>query len=212
MSPDVEILLRLLLALVWGGIVGAEREYRSKSAGFRTMILIAVGSCLFTVLSGTIGGPGNPDRIAANIVTGIGFLGAGIIFRGNDGHISGVTTAATIWAVAAIGMALGAGHYLGAGFGALLLLLVLALLPYLELRIDAVSQFRTYTIQYSTAYALHDDLAGLLRDYGLRRRNGRLSRDGQMLTLRVEVRGPAAGHQQFTQALVKDDKILRFES
>ena len=77
---DFEIFLRFLLAALWGGMVGIEREYRSKSAGFRTMIMISIGSCLFTMLSVRIGMPGNPDRIASNIVTGIGFLGAGVIF------------------------------------------------------------------------------------------------------------------------------------
>lgn len=212
MHPDLELLMRLLLALLWGGVVGAEREYRSKSAGFRTMILIAVGSCLFTLLSGYIGGPGNPDRIAANIVTGIGFLGAGVIFKGTDTHINGVTTAATIWAVAAIGMALGAGHYWGACCGAALLLLVLALLPYLERRIGSYSQFRTYTVQYSVGHDMHLGLAARLQAYGLRYRYHSLSRDGQMLTLRFEVQGRAAGHQALTEALISDAQVIRFDN
>ncbi|HEX7844380.1 MAG TPA: MgtC/SapB family protein, partial [Chitinophagaceae bacterium] len=92
---DTEIILRFLLAALWGGVVGAEREYRSKSAGFRTMIMISVGSCFFTMMSAFIGAGNNPDRIASNIVTGIGFLGAGVIFRG-DNRVNGITTAATI--------------------------------------------------------------------------------------------------------------------
>jgi len=72
---DVEILIKFLLAILWGGIIGAERQYRSKSAGFRTMIMISLGACFFTVLSQYIGGVANGDRIAANIVSGIGFLG-----------------------------------------------------------------------------------------------------------------------------------------
>ena len=78
---DIEILIRFLLAAVWGGLVGAEREYHGKSAVFRTMIMISLGSCFFTMMSIWIGGEGNPDRIAANIVTGIGFLGAGLLER-----------------------------------------------------------------------------------------------------------------------------------
>ena len=112
-----EIIIRFLLAALWGGLVGIEREYRSKSAGFRTMILISIGSCFFTMMSVGIG-PTNPDRIAANIVTGIGFLGAGVIFRGEN-RINGITTAATIWAVAAVGMGIGGGYYFAAGCGSL---------------------------------------------------------------------------------------------
>ena len=92
---DFEILARFLLAALWGGIVGIERQYRSKSAGFRTMIMISMGACFFTMMSIWIGQANNPDRIASNIVTGIGFLGAGVIFRG-DNRVNGITTAATI--------------------------------------------------------------------------------------------------------------------
>lgn len=101
-----EILIRFLLAAVCGGIIGAEREYRSKSAGFRTMIMIAIGACLFTMMSEQIGGVGNPDRIASNIVTGIGFLGAGVIFRGEN-RVNGITTAASIWG----GLCTGYGYW-----------------------------------------------------------------------------------------------------
>ena len=87
---------QILLAAVLGAFIGAEREYRNKSAGFRTVILITVGSAIITILSIHIGG-NNPDRIAANIVQGIGFLGAGAIFR-DENRVSGLTTAATIWA------------------------------------------------------------------------------------------------------------------
>src|SRR3569832_1011049 len=111
--PDIDIstvIVRLLLSTLLGGIIGAEREYRNKSAGFRTMIMIALGSCLFTLFSVSIGWPGNTDRIASNIVTGIGFLGAGIIFKADD-RVRGLTTAATVWFTAALGMGVGSGHY-----------------------------------------------------------------------------------------------------
>ena len=99
---------QLLLALLIGAIIGTEREYRSKSAGLRTMIMVSLASCLFTMLSLRIGVE-NPDRLAANILTGLGFLGAGVIFK-DDNRISGITTATTIWMVAALGMAVGAGY------------------------------------------------------------------------------------------------------
>jgi putative Mg2+ transporter-C (MgtC) family protein len=106
--------LKLLLAVVLGGLIGYERESEAKPAGLRTMVLVAMGSCLFTIASIKIslaeGGPFDPGRIASGIVTGIGFLGAGAILR-SSGHVLGLTTAASIWLVAAIGMAVGMGLY-----------------------------------------------------------------------------------------------------
>src|ERR1700761_7297023 len=103
-----DIVIKLAVATVVGGLIGAEREYRSKSAGFRTLTLICLGSTIFTIFSQIVCAPGNPDRIASNIVTGIGFVGAGVIFKGegSGGKVSGITTAAMIWVTAALGMAI----------------------------------------------------------------------------------------------------------
>jgi putative Mg2+ transporter-C (MgtC) family protein len=125
---DTELIQRLLLAVVLGGLIGAEREIQRKSAGFRTNILIALGSALFTISSLTIApNVGDPTRIAAQIVTGIGFLGAGTILRNRDG-VHGLTTAATVWVNAALGVTAGGGLFrltLIAGFITLAVLLVL---------------------------------------------------------------------------------------
>lgn len=123
---------RLLLAAGLGAAVGLEREYRQKPAGLRTNILIALGSALFTILSISMGHEsGTADRIAAQIVTGIGFLGGGAILRsGNTVH--GMTTAATIWVNAAIGVAAGMGQYALATATAVLTLVVLGVLPPIE--------------------------------------------------------------------------------
>src|SRR5689334_14143868 len=100
---ETNLLIKVAVAIAVGALVGAEREYRSKSAGFRTMVLISVGATIFTYCSQLIGGPNSPDRIASNIATGIGFIGAGVIFK-SEGRVSGLTSAATIWVVAAMGM------------------------------------------------------------------------------------------------------------
>ena len=127
-----EAFVRLALAAVLGGAIGLEREFRHKPAGLRTNMLIAIGSALFSILSVDLGaGAGSPDRVAAQVVTGIGFLGAGAILRSGD-HIHGLTTAATIWVNAAIGMAAGLGSYTVATVAAAITLVVLALLPWLE--------------------------------------------------------------------------------
>jgi putative Mg2+ transporter-C (MgtC) family protein len=124
---------RLLLAAGLGAAIGLEREYRQKPAGLRTNILIALGSALFTIVSSLIGHePGNTDRISAQIVTGIGFLGGGAILRSGS-TIHGMTTAATIWVNAAIGMAAGAGHFTLATVAAALTLVVLVVLPPIEI-------------------------------------------------------------------------------
>jgi putative Mg2+ transporter-C (MgtC) family protein len=128
----VDIVLRLLLAAGLGAAIGVEREYRQKPAGLRTNILIAVGSALFTIVSLSMGDQGGTvDRVAANIVTGIGFLGAGAIMRtGHDVH--GVTTAATIWVNAGVGMAAGFGHFMTAALATVVTLIVLVVLAPIE--------------------------------------------------------------------------------
>src|SRR5580765_719729 len=97
------------VAFIIGAVIGLEREFRSKPAGFRTMILICVGSCLYTILSKE-SSSASPDRIASNIVTGIGFIGAGVIFKEGI-SVNGLTTAALIWITAALGMAVGYHNY-----------------------------------------------------------------------------------------------------
>ena len=129
--PD---LIPLLMAAVLGGIVGLERELRGKPAGLRTNILICLGSCIFTIISMSFS-TSTPDRIAAQIVTGIGFLGAGAIIHSGIG-IHGLTTAAVIWVVASIGMACGAKMYSIAVSATILVLIVLLLLPPFEKKIS----------------------------------------------------------------------------
>ncbi len=134
MPTDVELALRLLLSSALGGAVGLEREISDQPAGFRTHMLVAVGSCLFTLVSAHgfaafLGGPAapvrfDPTRIAAQIVTGIGFLGAGAILRYGM-TVRGLTTAASLWVVAAIGLAVGAGTYVLAIVTAAITLLAL---------------------------------------------------------------------------------------
>jgi putative Mg2+ transporter-C (MgtC) family protein len=127
-----DVVWRLLLAAALGAALGLEREYRQKPAGLRTNILIALGSALFTIVSSIMGHEaGTADRISAQIVTGVGFLGGGAILRSGT-VVHGMTTAATIWVNAAIGMAAGAGYFLLATVTAALTLIVLVLLPPIE--------------------------------------------------------------------------------
>jgi putative Mg2+ transporter-C (MgtC) family protein len=128
----LDVARRLLLAAGLGAAIGLEREYMQKPAGLRTNILIAVGSALFTIVSMSVASHGGtPDRIAAQVVTGIGFLGGGAILRSGK-TVQGMTTAATIWVNAAIGMAAGAGEYALATGSTVITLIVLAVLPPIE--------------------------------------------------------------------------------
>ena len=113
MTIEAEYFLRLLLSVALGAGIGLQRELAGKPAGMRTHTLIALGCSLFTVTSIVgFGSSSDQSRLAAGIVTGIGFLGAGAIIRGQQGNLAGLTTAASIWVVAAIGLAAGAGLYL----------------------------------------------------------------------------------------------------
>jgi putative Mg2+ transporter-C (MgtC) family protein len=131
MNTNLEMVLRLVLATFLGAVIGFQREMSGKEAGLRTNMLICLGSALFTVLSvyGFLGS--DPSRIAAGVATGIGFIGAGVILHRTGGAVVGLTSAATIWTVAGIGMAAGAGMYIIAAAATVLALVVL-LLPHLR--------------------------------------------------------------------------------
>lgn len=131
-GDQFEIIGRLALAGLLGGIIGLERELRGYPAGIRTLALVTLGSCLFTDVSQVLGGD---DRVAAGIVTGIGFLGAAVVFR--EGYsVRGITTAATIWSAAAVGMAIGVELYIVGIIGAIAIFAVLEAKPVTR-RVDA---------------------------------------------------------------------------
>jgi putative Mg2+ transporter-C (MgtC) family protein len=134
---DPSIPLKLILAAILGGIIGIEREFRDKPAGLRTNILICVGSTLFMSISTKVAQllGGDPTRIAAQIISGIGFLGAGAVLH-SHGFVMGLTTAATIWVVAGVGMALGSGMYTVAVFATGMSLITLYFLSFIEDKIQ----------------------------------------------------------------------------
>jgi putative Mg2+ transporter-C (MgtC) family protein len=210
MQIDYEILLRFFLAALWGGIVGAEREYRSKSAGFRTMIMISIGACFFTMMSMVIGAPASHDRIASNIVTGIGFLGAGVIFRGEN-RINGITTAATIWAVAAVGMGIGAGFYFAASCASILIFFILAVLPFLENYIEHLNLARTYSISLPYSENLSIYYEKKLKANKIKYRIVKHIKNNGELMLVWETQGHAKNHTAFITKMLEDQTINKFE-
>jgi putative Mg2+ transporter-C (MgtC) family protein len=133
-ETEINLAIRLAIGLVLGAVIGFERELQRQPAGFRTHSLVSLGAALFTVVGGYgFGGGDNidPTRVAAQIVSGIGFIGAGTILQ-YRGHIRGLTTAASLWAVAAIGMAAGAGLLITALIGTGLILVILRIFDWVE--------------------------------------------------------------------------------
>lgn len=135
MLSELEIVLRLVLSAVIGGAIGIEREASNRPAGFRTHILVSVGSTLIMLVSAYGMGEGaDPARLAAQVVSGIGFLGAGTILRTGN-HIKGLTTAASLWVCAGIGLSIGAGFYLGGVITAAIVLISLVALGNVEVNV-----------------------------------------------------------------------------
>jgi putative Mg2+ transporter-C (MgtC) family protein len=148
---------RLLAASVLGGVIGLEREYKRRSAGVRTNLLICLGAAFFTLLSAVLAGDGNPNKgqVASNIVQGIGFLGAGLILH-NRSRVSGLTSAATVWVVASIGMACGAGLFAAAAIATVIVVIALELVGFLERR----ASIKIYSMIYE---ARGNDQTAMLR-------------------------------------------------
>ncbi|GAB3733852.1 MgtC/SapB family protein [Spirosoma lituiforme] len=202
-----EDLIRLSISLVIGGLIGVEREYHGKSAGLRTMIMICVGSALFTMISGRIGGSG--DRIAANIVNGIGFLGAGIIFRENN-RVKGLTTAATVWAVSALGMCVGAGHYDIALVGFVFILGSLLLLVNLAGRIHKLNQTRDYKIVTAFHNKTLKQYEELFNEFDLKSTRNQQQRIGTEIIGYWRVSGAEENHEKCIMRLLRDPEVKEF--
>lgn len=205
-----EDLIKLGIAILVGGIVGAEREYRDKAAGFRTLILITVGSTLFTIFSLRMDPGFTQTRIAANIVTGIGFLGAGAIIR-EHGRIGGLTTAATIWLSAALGMGIGAGELSFVMISTLAIVVILLVFPRLEIWIDRIRESRTYRITISTTNIEEiDAILEALEACELQVYEHHQSKIGPTIVSTWHTIGSPKDHDKFVTAMLKDKKIEEF--
>ena len=204
-----ELLLRLFLVIIVGGVIGAEREFHNKSAGFRTMILICLGSFLFTTFGIAISGSSS-DRIASNIVTGIGFLGAGTIFK-SDNRINGLTTAAAIWITAALGMGIADGFYELVLISTAVVFVSLYFFPKLEEVIDAYNQSRTYRIQSAFRENLLEFYEEEIRRHGLHFKRVNQRKSGNVITGTWMVRGRKERHSNFIKTILHDPGVLSFD-
>ena len=202
MQPD---LLHLLIALGIGAVIGAEREYRSKSAGLRTMIMVSLSSCLFTILSIRIGVDSH-DRIAANILTGLGFLGAGVIFK-DENRISGITTATTIWMTAALGMAVGAGYVMLSLIATFVVLVVLIFLIYVQAWIESLNQARTYQIVCEFQKKTLDQYEELFKHYDMQVVRSVQHKTERKISGRWILIGSKDNHKKLTIYLLNDENI-----
>ncbi|HEY2382798.1 MAG TPA: MgtC/SapB family protein [Terriglobia bacterium] len=187
---DASIPIKLLLAALLGGVIGIERQIRDKPAGLRTNILICVGSTLFMSISTAFG----DTRIGAQIITGIGFLGAGSVLH-SHGFVLGLTTAATIWVVAGVGMALGSGMYTVAIFTTAMSLVTLYFLSFLE---DRIQGRRSYS------YALVvTDLQGALTSIN------RILQESAVTAVSFNFKKHEVNYQVWFNLLIARDKNLK---
>jgi len=206
MLLNPEDILKILLAVAAGGLIGIEREFRDKAAGFRTLIFICAGACLFTILSASFALDSDPNRIAANIVTGVGFLGAGVILR-DGGKVIGLTTAATIWLTAAVGMGIGGGAYVLSGVMVVVALIVLWIMPALEFRIDNAREERTYVVVCPASLEKYEALEAVFREHGLSIQNHGQVKTGEVMTCTWSATGTPRRHAALTRQLFEDGDI-----
>jgi putative Mg2+ transporter-C (MgtC) family protein len=206
----LDLLLKLLLAVLLGGVIGLEREIAGKPAGLRTNILICIGAALLTDVSieitrGKLPGTqlGDPSRLAAQIVSGIGFIGAGTIMQAR-GTVTGLTSAATIWVVAAIGITVGAGKYLEATGAGLLVAIVLAGLGTLEHKLRRARRVLGCTIRTRIGFPA-DELERALGASGIKILEKHVFDHAEDRVFELKLSGPA---RQFD---IVSDKLMRIE-
>jgi putative Mg2+ transporter-C (MgtC) family protein len=203
----LELMLQLGLASLLGGAIGLERELGGKPAGLRTNILICLGSVLYTHLSiAMVGGSTDPTRVAGQIVTGVGFIGAGTILHAR-GAVVGLTSAATIWVVAAIGVALGSGFYLEGIATTLVVLAVLAGLGRVEKLVERKTMQSRVTIHARPGPTVLEDLEGLVRRAGLELSAVSSRQENVDLVIDFDIRGSKRLHDQVMITLLHHDHV-----
>lgn len=203
-------IIKLLIALLVGGILGAEREYRSKAAGFRTVILVTVGSCLFTILSIQLGDVNDQARIAANIVTGIGFLGAGAIYRDKI-SIRGLTTATTIWISAALGMSIGCAQYNLTFTVTAIVMVVLLSFNWFQKIIDTVNQEKSYKVKFDNNTEHIALVENLFSKFDLHTTRVKQERSRDEIVVIFTAAGKERNHALLIESLFTDPNIKGFE-
>ncbi len=198
--------LRLLMACAMGGIVGMERERRHKASGLRTNMLICMGAALFTMLSMVLAGENSPNKgqVASNIVQGIGFLGAGLILHTRN-RVLGLTSAATVWVVAAIGMACGAGLYMGAAVSTAIVFVALRFIGLMEGRSGWKRYPMMYEVRGSDQNSMFAAVLAVLDREHLRLNIVERDRLGEQERVTFTLSASSARHKQLLAELVASD-------
>ena len=198
----LELLVQLLLAVLLGGAVGLEREMKCKPAGLRTNILICIAAVLFTTLSIRLSqGRGDPGRLAAQILTGVGFIGAGTILH-TRGAVTGLTSAATIWVVTAIGIALGSGAYVEAMGATVLVMLVLAGLEGFEDFLSRQTMTSKLIVHARPQPMALEELESLIRRTGLDVVASTARQENVDTVIELTLRGSKRLHEEAMNAIV----------
>lgn len=202
-------LVSMLMAVLCGGIIGFEREYKNKSAGFRTIVLITLGSTIFTIVSRH--GVGADDRISANIITGIGFIGAGVIFK-DQFSVRGLTTAAVIWTSAAIGMTTGIGYHALAFVFTLITLGILLMMSRVERFIGKLQRQKMLSVTFRDADFKHiQSLEERLNSEDLGIERLQVSKDHDTLTVIWQVSGKKKFLLKLNETLANMPEIISFK-
>ncbi len=208
-----ETVLRLVLAAVLGGIIGLERELKHKPAGLRTNMFICFGAAMFTLMSDRLASAygGDHTRIASQIIPGIGFIGAGSILHAR-GAVTGLTTAATIFVVASIGMAAGGGQYLPAIFATVLILICLSILLVLEERFGLKSLLMTYEAIGHSGEAVIAAANQILEDERKDMRSVHVGRSGDQYRILFKVDASRHEHDMLMQRFRQNTVFTRIAS
>ena len=201
---------KILISILIGGLIGAEREYKSKNAGFRTIILVTKGSTLFTIVSGIVTN-GKDYHVVGNIVVGVGFLGAGAIFKDGN-NTSGLTTAVTIWIAAAIGMAIGTGAITIAIFSSIVVIIVLMGFSSIQNLIDAKNREIQYKIGFKNTPEIRFRINEMIRESNLKAQYLNTSGRNNELAVTIKIKGSDKDHNGFVSLLSNSNDILFFES
>ena len=204
-----EDIIKICASMVAGSIIGAEREYKSKNAGFRTITLITIGATLYTMLSKEIAN-GMDFHVVGNIVVGVGFLGAGAIFK-DGSNVSGLTTAATIWISAAIGMAIGAGAYTLAFITLIAILIILLGFSQIQSIIDSRNAEKYYKISVKNQQESSMLIKSFIKKCHLKSKQVNLSKIDDRLKYTFKISGDIHKHEQFESLLSLSDEILSFD-
>ena len=203
-----EDFLKLTLSLMAGAIIGAEREYNNKNAGFRTIILVTMGATLFTMLSMLIA-DGKDYHVVGNIVVGVGFLGAGSIFK-EGATVKGLTTAATIWISAAVGMAIGAGLYALSIMAVALVILVLLGFRSVQSLIDRSNREKLYKITLGTNLT-YDEIHQMLNTCQLIGKCVYQHKLNECMIYTCEVSGKETNNHKLINLLQQSKSVSEFE-